>query len=107
MTNTTNSASRRITAPQVLTFPAARRRLVRLVGPPESRRRTVAVAAGWWALTLLVLLPTCAFLRSRADNVGLPVYGSGAETTLFGTLPTLTLQHWLWDGSQLVAWVVA
>ena len=105
MTKATNSASRRITAPQVLTFPATRRLFVRLLGPPESRRRTMAVVAGWWALSLLVL-PPYVFLRSHADNIGFPVHGAGAETALFGTLPTLTLQHWLWNGSKLVEWIV-
>jgi len=106
VTNATNSASpRRITAPQVLTFPATRRLLERLLGPPESRRRTIAVVAGWWALTLLVMAPYV-LLRSSADNVGFPVHGAGAETALFETLPTLTLQHWLWNGSKLVEWAV-
>lgn len=105
MTNATNSASRRVAVPQVLTFPATRRLLERLLGPPVSRRRTIAISAGWWAVSLLAI-PPYVFLRSRADNVGLPVQGAGAETALFGTLPTLTLQHWLWHGSQLVEWIV-
>ncbi len=53
MTNTTNSSSQRRTAPQVLTLPAMRRLSERLLGPPESRRSTIAVAAVWRALTVI------------------------------------------------------
>ena len=100
-----DGAGARLPFPELLTFPATRRLVARLAGEPDSRRRTWASAAAWWMATLIVL-PVYAFLRSSADNVGLPVHGAELERALFGTLPTLRLQHWLWDGSQTLEWAV-
>lgn len=90
--------------PKVFRFPASRRLFARLLGDESSGRRPYVIAAGWWLLTLAVL-PIYATLRGHADNLGAPVHGSGAERAIFGTLPTLKLQEWIWgSGSETLEW---
>jgi hypothetical protein len=89
----------------MLTLPATRRLLSRLAGPAGSRRRLYATAVGWWLLTVAIL-PIYVALRSNADSFGAPVHGGGLERQLFGTLPSVQLQEWFWNGSSTLEWAV-
>jgi hypothetical protein len=56
---------------------------------------------GWWAAAV-VALAAYVPARSNADNLGLPVHGSGMETFLFGSLPTVWLQDHVYSMSPSV-----
>jgi PAP2 superfamily/TadE-like protein len=100
--NATNSASGRATAPQFLTFPATRRRFI------GASKATLANTLVWW-LAAFAIITIFAAVRRYATEAGMPVYGDGIETHLFGGLPTLWIQrhvYTLWPSGLSWAFVV-
>jgi len=86
------SAARKLRT--AMTFPRTRAAAKRLL---HGRR----LRALLWCLASLLTLATYRLLRGGMDDVGMPVHGAEIETGLFGTLPTLWLQHHiytLWPG---------
>lgn len=71
---------------------------------PRTRQRIRDLAArkqwlyvlGWWGVHLIALA-IYASLRGKMDELGTPVHGSGLETGIFGSLPTLWLQEHIYS----------
>jgi PAP2 superfamily/TadE-like protein len=69
------------------TLPLTRAAAVRLYKKCTWRR-----SVAWW-IVAMITLAAFASLRGTADNMGMPIQGSGAENRIFGSLPTLWLQR--------------
>jgi hypothetical protein len=74
-------------ATTAFTLPSTRRALRNLLARALYLRVLL-----WWGAQL-TMLAVYASLRGKMDDLGMPVHGSGLETGIFGSLPTLWLQH--------------